>query len=366
MNTPRIAVTGLHRGENPQPGASIIRSIRRRFPDAHITGLVYDALESGIYVDGGPDAVFTMPYPTSGVRPFLERLDEVLKHSPVDIFIPTLDAEVELLVHLEDELALRGLRTLMPDRMMLQRRAKNHLPKLAEESNVSVPDTEAVFDANAALRVAEQFGFPVMVKGQYYDAKLVHNPGELVDAVTSLLSQWGAPAIVQRCVSGTEFNAMGVGDGRGGMIGLCCVRKTIISDKGKGQGAITVRDCLLEGLAANLIAELKWRGPFEIEVMKDADSGEFLLIEINPRFPAWVDFPSSFGLNFPAALVEMIRNPAARVAVPPSPAGHFYVRHFVEVHGQIDQLAALSSDGQLASEDITLASSISNSRIIAA
>ena len=25
----RIAVTGLHRGENPQPGASIIRSIRR-------------------------------------------------------------------------------------------------------------------------------------------------------------------------------------------------------------------------------------------------------------------------------------------------------------------------------------------------
>ena len=29
-NAPRIAVSGLHRGENPQPGAGVIRSIRRR------------------------------------------------------------------------------------------------------------------------------------------------------------------------------------------------------------------------------------------------------------------------------------------------------------------------------------------------
>ena len=52
---PRIAVSGLNRGDNPQPGSGIIRSIRRAFPDATIIGLAYDAMESGIYVEGGPD-----------------------------------------------------------------------------------------------------------------------------------------------------------------------------------------------------------------------------------------------------------------------------------------------------------------------
>ena len=72
--TPRVAVSGLHRGENPQPGAGIIRSIRRQFPDATIVGLVYDALESGIYVNGGPDVVYTVPYPSAGAEAFLDLL----------------------------------------------------------------------------------------------------------------------------------------------------------------------------------------------------------------------------------------------------------------------------------------------------
>ncbi|HWB59751.1 MAG TPA: hypothetical protein VG733_09670, partial [Chthoniobacteraceae bacterium] len=97
MSAPRIAVSGLHRGENPQPGAGIMRSIRAEHPGAFIAGLVYDAMESGIYVEGGPDVTYAMPYPTSGAEAFLKRLDHVLEKTPVDIFIPTLDAEIELL-----------------------------------------------------------------------------------------------------------------------------------------------------------------------------------------------------------------------------------------------------------------------------
>ena len=92
---PRIAISGLHRGENPQPGAGIIRSIRRSFAEAFIVGLAYDAFESGIYVEGGPDAVYAMPYPTSGPEAYFERLDAVLEKTPFDFFIPTLDAEME-------------------------------------------------------------------------------------------------------------------------------------------------------------------------------------------------------------------------------------------------------------------------------
>lgn len=72
-----------------------------------------------------------------------------------------------------------------------------------------------------------------------------------------------------QCSTGQEFNALGIGDGEGGIVGLCCIRKTIVSDKGKGLGGITIADKTLDDLCARLIAGLRWRGPFEIEVMLD-------------------------------------------------------------------------------------------------
>ena len=342
---PHIAVTGLHRGENPQPGSSIIRSIRRVIPNARIVGLVYDALESGIYADDGPDAVYAMPYPTAGREAFLERIDEILLKEPFEFFIPTLDSEIELMVHLEDELIERGLFTYLPDAAILAKRAKNHLTELAKSCDVNVPETVPVYDVTEAQRAASHLGFPLMVKGQYYDAKKVESPTELSGAVTKLLSEWGAPAILQRCIQGPEFNVLGIGDGEGSTFGLCSLRKTHISDKGKGLGGITIQDSKLNDICARLIKELCWRGPFEIEVMKDEATGEYALIEINPRFPAWVDFPSQFGMNFPAMLVEMISTGMRPKPFPPCEAGHFYMRHQIEVLGHLDQLSALSSEG---------------------
>jgi len=343
MSALRIAVSGLHRGENPQPGAGIIRSIRRQHPDAFIAGLTYDAMESGIYVEGGPDAIFPMPYPTNGAEAFLERLDTVLAQSPVDIFIPTLDSEVELLVHLETELRQRGLRTCLPDKAAFAQRAKNRLGALAGACQVTVPETVSVHSVAGAAWAARKLGYPLMVKGQYYDAKYAGSEMELSSAVSKLLSDWGAPAMLQRCVHGPEFNALGLGDGEGGIVGLCCIRKTIVSDKGKGLGGMTISDKRLTAICERLIGELRWRGPFEIEVMLDEARGEYALIEINPRFPAWIDFPSMIGANFPAALLEMILAGGRPAPLAECPAGHFYLRHQVEVHGHIDQLAALST-----------------------
>jgi carbamoyl-phosphate synthase large subunit len=344
MNTLRIAISGLHRGENPQPGAGIIRSLRRACKNLRVIGLVYDAMDSGIYVEDGPDAVFSMPYPTSGGIAYLERLDQVRDREPFDIFIPTLDAELELLVHLESGLAARGITVCIPDARTLARRSKDRLPELAKKCGVPVPETLAVFDVNSAVAAAHGLSYPLMVKGQYYDAKIAHDEAELVAAAGKLLSQWGAPIILQQRITGPEFNAMGIGDGAGNILGLCCLRKTVISDQGKGLGGMTVKDARLEKLCLNIIQELQWRGPFELELMKDEEKGDYCLIEMNPRFPAWVDFPSQFGCNFAAALLELITLDGV-TSLPPCAAGWFYLRHQIEVLGQVDNLAALSGEG---------------------
>jgi carbamoyl-phosphate synthase large subunit len=341
MKNLSIAVSGLHRGENPQPGAGIVRSLRRRFPDAVIVGLSYDVMESGIYVEGGPDEVHLMPYPTAGGAALLDRIDAIRQRMPFDFFIPTLDAEIEVFASLSDQMKQRGIKTCLPRVDVLKRRAKQHLPALASACGVRIPETRLASDLNGACQAGNEIGYPLVVKGPYYEAKVVHNLAQLTAAASHLLSEWGSPLILQRFVSGAEFNVLGVGDGTGQWLGHCCLRKTQLSDKGKGLSGITVKDARLSNLCAGLVRELNWPGPFEIELIREEATGEYVLVEINPRFPAWVDFPSMLGSNFAALLIDLLREDHLPEPLADCKPGSFYIRHQIEVVGNINCYAEL-------------------------
>jgi carbamoyl-phosphate synthase large subunit len=340
MKPIRIAVSGMHRGENPQPGASIAGAIRQAWPDACIVGLVYNAFESGIYAPGGPDLCHAMPYPTVGLATYLARLAEVRAASPFDWFIPTLDAEITLLAGAVPELANLGIGVLLPDAETLASCGKARLPQLAARCGVAIPATAVARDLREALEHAAAAGYPVYLKGPFYDAMLVQTPAALAAAGAAILADWGPPLMVQEPLAGTEFNVMGLGDGEGGLLGHCAVRKLIISDKGKGNGSVIVRDPRLDELTRNLIAETRWRGPFELEFIRDQRDDAYRLIEINPRFPAWVGFPAQLGANFPAAWVEWMLGGTCR-ALPAPPPGRFFLRHQIEVTGSMEQVSAL-------------------------
>lgn len=175
----RIAVTGLHRGENPQPGFPIIQSLRAAGLAARITGLVYDVMESGIYAAGGADEIHLMPYHAAGREIFLARLGEISERSPFDILIPTLDSELDLLVGQEARLANLGIKALMPEPDSFRSRSKWNLPRLASECGVATPKTHALNDVAGVCEAAEELGFPLFVKGPFYDAKLVDSSATL-------------------------------------------------------------------------------------------------------------------------------------------------------------------------------------------
>jgi len=63
---------------------------------------------------------------------------------------------------------------------------------------------------------------------------------------------------------------------------------------------------------------------------------------MNPRFPAWTDFPSQIGCNLPAMLVDMLFLLPVAPASPCEP-GRMFIRHSLDLVGDISQLAELSS-----------------------
>ena len=346
FTSPRIAITGLARGENPQPGGALIRSLRRVWPDAFIVGLVYDALESGIFAEDRPDVVFTIPYPSAGKKILLNRLDDILDQVSFDLLLPTLDAEIEPLIQMKSSLTERGIVTVLPEASAFQRRTKQHLSDLCRECDVKTPQTEVAHDVSSALASAKEIGFPVFVKGPYYDAYQVFGSGDLMARAQTLLAEWGGPLLVQEALNGVEYNMLAVGDGQGGVLASCTVRKTVLSSKGKGYGGVTVNDPVLDEQCSRLIRELRWKGPLELEFLRDRTSDDYYLLEINPRFPAWADVPASLGFNLAEIVVRQAMGEPDQV-MGVCPAGNFFLRHNIDLVGSVEELGQLMSLGTL-------------------
>lgn len=341
-----VAITGLHRGNNPQPGAAVAAGLRRRFPDLRIVGLSYDPLESGLYChDGGrPDVAYLMPFPGAGAKATLDRLDEILQTEPIDYLIPCLDSELDNYIQLQPELKSRGIGCLLPSQQALDDRSKSNLDAFCGQLEVPTPRTLMANDPDTLAALALQLGYPVYVKGRFYEAHLATTPKELYEAFASIASVWGTPVLVQEMVVGEEYDILGMGDGEGGLLASCSIRKMLRTSAGKGFAGVVVADPDLDELVARVIGALRWAGPFELEFIK-VPGKPHALFEMNPRFPAWVDFPSQIGCNMPARLLEQLIGLDATPLQTCTP-GQMFIRHSIDLVADIAEVAEMTITGR--------------------
>jgi carbamoyl-phosphate synthase large subunit len=313
-----VAVTGLNATDNPAPGVAVLRSLRHPDGPRHrLVGLVYDALDPGVYATDLADDVFMLPYPSSNPDDFFARLVAIHAQVPLSVVVPTLDAELPAFIELAPRLHELGIGTLLPTREQYDARTKANLVALARSAGLRTPDTCVINSPDALLRIEQRIRYPFYVKGPFYGAKLVTSMDEALAAFHATVAEWGLPVIAQACVRGDnneERNVVALGDGLGGLLGAVAMKKLAVTDKGKGWAGVTIRDPALHELTERFVRATRWRGACEIEVIR-ANDGTYNLIEINPRFPAWTYLATSAGVNLPRRAVEIAAGRAP--AVPP-------------------------------------------------
>lgn len=340
-----VGVSGLHTGENPQPGVPVALSLRDGGFKGRLIGMVYDSNEAGIWA-GVADDVFQMPYPSDGSAAFLSRLSYICESFPLRVLIPTLDAEITAYIRLAPQLAKKGIRTFLPTEEQFKLRAKSNLATLGARMKIPVPRSVNMSDASMAWKLADELSFPVMVKGPFYDAYKAGTPEEVVGWFHRIRASWGLPVIIQEFLVGEEYNMVAVGDGKGGCVGAVSMRKTLITEKGKAFGGVVVEDPQLDRFGRGIIEKLSWRGPLELEILKSHRDGIHYLIEINPRFPAWVLLATQAGQNLPRAVLQLALGEKV-TAMPPPRKGMFFVRHTVDIANDISLFGELTSHGEI-------------------
>ncbi len=300
-----IAVTGLNAIDSPGPGVAVIRAIREGMKQAvRIIGLAYENLEPGIYMEGICDKTYQISYPAAGSEVLYNTIKYIHDKEQIDVIIPNFDAELYNFITIAPRLKALGIHSFLPSIEMFDARDKLNLYAFGQKHNLMVPKDRAIYSVNDLYLLGEEFGYPLVVKGKYYEAVVAYTLEQAQKAFYKISAKWGLPIIVQQFINGTEVNIAALGDGEGNVISIIPMKKMYITDKGKAWAGITLEDDKMLALATDFVQATKWRGGFEIEIMKTVNE-ELYIMEINPRFPAWIYLSAGAGQNQPAALVQM-------------------------------------------------------------
>jgi carbamoyl-phosphate synthase large subunit len=341
-----IAVSGLNNTDNPGPGIPVIRALKDwKGSDVRIIGISYDHLEPGLYMHDLVDKSYSVPFPSEGADNLLLRLEYIHEQEQLDFIFPNFDAELFTFIKLAPRLEAMGIKTFLPKLEQFEERQKYRLYEYGEKYGLNVPKSTTIYSVSEVSEVLNQFEFPVVVKGKFYEAYIAYNQEQVYSYFHKIQAKWGLPIILQQFVYGNEYNVTALGDGNGNTIGAVPMRKKFITDKGKAWAGVTLDEPALIDMTKKLISASKWRGGMEIELIKDKNNKLFL-VEINPRFPAWVYLPVAAGQNMPAAAVKLAFGESVH-AFTSYDVGKLFVRYSFDNIVDLSDFQKISTTGEL-------------------
>jgi len=338
----KIAISGLNNTDNPAPGIPVAKSLQ----DKHdLIGFSYDPNEPGNYQQIF-DKIYLMPYPSLGFEELKDRLIDIQQTENLDMIIPNLDAELPLYIKYQKDIEDLGIKLCLPTNDNFELRNKNRLDSLSKELGIVYPKTYEISNIFELEKLIDKkkIEFPLMVKGNYYKAYKADNLESAKDYFYQISNEWGFPILIQEVVDAQEINLVGVGDGNGALSGAVAIKKLSTTQIGKIWTAITIDNQELIQIAQKFVKQTSWRGPFELECMVDMQN--IYMIEINPRFPAWVYFATDLGINLPQMVVDIANN----ISVPTQtqyPLNKMYIRVVDEFMTDFSNFTKLISTKEL-------------------
>lgn len=353
-NTPKkkytIAVTGLNAIDSPGPGFAVIRSLKDAESfDVRIIGLSYEALEPVIYLNEYVDKVYQIPYPNAGQDALFNRLDHINSIEGIDFLFPNFDAELFNIIRLEQKILFElNIKMSLPTLEQFEARHKVSLYEYGVKNDIKVPVAQQVFNAKEIESHVDKIGFPMVVKGKFYDAKIAYTVEQANQYFHKISAEWGLPILLQEFVRGVEVNVCGIGDGKGNLLGAVPMRKLYITDKGKAWSGITLDDDELLAITAKMVKNTKWKGPFEMEFIKSHDDNEdiYHLIEINPRFPAWCYLTTGAGQNQVETLINLAFDQPYKIH-DSYQVGKMFIRYAFDQIVDLKDFEKISTTGEL-------------------
>ncbi|WP_166364766.1 hypothetical protein [Pseudomonas akapageensis] len=297
--TLKIYISGLYCGPNPSAGVGVARSLRLAYPDATLIGVDYSNRSSGIHSPDFDDVWIQQPWNKLDLDAYAATVRDRLEEESA-YWISCLDLEILWMAQ-----ALGSYpRLLIPPREALNQIAKPAVPA-HRGLPVEIPPFMSTIEDDWTLHTfGRRHGWRVWLKGPYYDAVRVNSWPAFMALRAALQSTWKTEKLfLQAHVRGLE-ESVSFSAYRGHLLDAIHMVKRDVTPEGKtwgGQILEPTADFLTP--LREMVSALNWTGGAELEMIHDP-AGEFWLMEMNPRFPAWIHGTTLAGRNLVGQLVE--------------------------------------------------------------
>lgn len=290
------------------PGLGTARSLRDAPEVSRVHGIAYGLNDTGVHRAGFLDSAhFIQGFYDSDL--VLERLSQIRKKVGLDLYIPTTDAELACLLEIRAELEGEGIQVVLPTKKAFQARTKASLFKerlLPQGDVLRIPVTHRIRSQKSLSSARDLLGEKIVLKGKTGGAEVAVGKKQL-DAAWSILKDKGEDVIyAQDFIEGAEYSIIGHCDAAGDVRASFTVKKICRTSQFKTWGAIVVDELRVLDHLSRYLKSIRWQGPFELEFIKDQLTDNAYLVEINPRYGAFVDFARLAGFNLPRDFVRCL------------------------------------------------------------
>lgn len=299
-----------------QASLSVVASLGSRGVDVTVGEVDANSIGShSRYVD----REFVYPNPRKRPVAFADELAAFLEETDHFAVIPTRDDTTTVVARNKQRLADTDTAVGVEDWERFERVAdKARTFEFAADLGVPTPDTrtpESLADVEA---FAEDLPYPVIVKsrskhvadddGRLYTHEVdsddyADSPAELLETYRRLLhaseGTRSEPPLVQECVPGQTTTTVGVAED-GEFLAHFQERRLRTTPASGGSSTLIrgFRDETMLAHAREVVAELGWTGPIQVEFMWTPDD-EFYLVEVNGRYWGSLPLAVASGVDVP-------------------------------------------------------------------
>ena len=243
-------------------------------------------------------------------------LDDIIRISKkCDCLIPIHFQTIELIS--QNINLFKHIKTLIPNSEKLETSNNTYkLLKLAQKISVPIPKTYFIDDLEQIENILPEIKFPIIIKVRKEENILpnkrhiiVYKKENFIDSYKELHSIQKYP-IIQEYIKGKGVGFFALYNKNSQTKALFCherLREYPITG-GPSTLCKSIYDKELIKYGEKILDKLKWQGVAMVEFKQEYSTGEYKLMEINPRF--WGSLPLAIesGVNFPYLLYKLIND----------------------------------------------------------
>lgn len=259
--------------------------------------------------------VHELPRPAAGDSAWVEPLRELLRQESFDLVLPATEAAVHAVHNHRGELESLAPCCLLDVEVFRIAFDKSRMQQLVQAAGLPLPAVGVARSATEAMEFCRAQAGPVVVKpgqsiacagaGKQF-VQVLESANQVRDAVTGLLDDGQESVVLQ-----SYFDGCGVGVGflaENGQVLTRFQHRRLHETSGHGS-TCRVGEPVSPELAdatAQILAALNYTGVGMCEFRRNCATGEWIFVELNPRFWGSLPLACKSGADFPWYLCQLL------------------------------------------------------------